>query len=154
MTNLEKKIEQCIQPIIEDQLAYELYDVLYVKEGKDYYLRILIDSPHGDGISLDDCEKVNNAITDLLDEKDFIKQAYYLEVSSSGLERNLRSNKHFQKYLGQQVEVKLYQNIQNTKVLQGILADYQDDHITIQLEQETIEIPKNNIANVKTIYQW
>ncbi len=154
MTNLEKKIEQCIQPIIEDQLAYELYDVLYVKEGKDYYLRILIDSPHGDGISLDDCEKVNNAITDLLDEKDFIKQAYYLEVSSAGLERNLRANKHFQKYLGQQVEVKLYQNIQNTKVLQGILADYQDDHITIQLEQETIEIPKNNIANVKTIYQW
>ena len=103
MTNLEKKIEQCIQPIIEDQLAYELYDVLYVKEGKDYYLRILIDSPHGDGISLDDCEKVNNAITDLLDEKDFIKQAYYLEVSSAGLERNLRANKHFQKYLGQQV---------------------------------------------------
>ena len=80
LTNIESKVECLIQKKIED-LGYELYDVEYVKEGKDYFLRIYIDSPKG--ISLDDCEKVNNEITDLLDEADYIKEQYFLEVSST-----------------------------------------------------------------------
>ena len=80
MTNIESKVENIVIPIIE-KLGYELYDVEYVKEGKDYYLRIFIDSKNG--ISLDDCEKVNNEITDLLDEVDYIKEQYFLEVSST-----------------------------------------------------------------------
>ena len=80
MTNIESKVECLIQKKIED-LGYELYDVEYVKEGKDYFLRIYIDSSKG--ISLDDCEKVNNEITDLLDEADYIKEQYFLEVSST-----------------------------------------------------------------------
>ena len=79
LTNIEKRVEDLIKQKIED-LGYELYDVEYVKEGKDYFLRIYIDSPNG--ISLDDCEKVNNEITDLLDEADYIKEQYFLEVSS------------------------------------------------------------------------
>ena len=80
LTNIESKVECLIQKKIED-LGYELYDVEYVKEGKDYFLRIYIDSSKG--ISLDDCEKVNNEITDLLDEADYIKEQYFLEVSST-----------------------------------------------------------------------
>ena len=90
--NIETKVENLLKPIIEN-LGYELYDVLYVKEGKDYYLRVVIDSSKG--IDLDDCEKVNNAINDILDEADYIKEQYFLEVSSPGLERLLRKDKHF-----------------------------------------------------------
>ena len=80
VTNIERKVESLILKQVEN-LGYELYDVEYVKEGKDYFLRIFIDSPNG--ISLDDCEKVNNEITDLLDSANYIKEQYFLEVSST-----------------------------------------------------------------------
>lgn len=80
MTNIEKKVEELIIGQVE-KFGYELYDVEYTKEGKEYYLRIYIDSENG--ISLDDCEKVSNEITDLLDETDYIKEQYFLEVSST-----------------------------------------------------------------------
>ena len=79
MSSIEKNVEALVKPIIED-LGYELYDVEYVKEGKNYFLRIFIDKE--DGIDLNDCEKVNDAINDKLDEKDYIKEQYFLEVSS------------------------------------------------------------------------
>lgn len=88
MTNIESKVEELIIKPIE-KLGYELYDVEYVKEGKDYFLRIYIDN--NKGISLDDCEKVNNEITDLLDSADYIKEQYFLEVSST------RGGKSFKK---------------------------------------------------------
>lgn len=87
MSSIEGKIEKLVETKITN-LGYELYDVQYVKEGKDYFLRIFIDKPKG--ISLEDCEKVNNEITDLLDTADYIKQQYFLEVSSPGIERILR----------------------------------------------------------------
>ena len=87
MTNIESKIEDLIAPKVE-KLGYELYDVEYVKEGKDYYLRIYIDSKNG--ISLDDCEKVNNEITDMLDEADYIKEQYFLEVSSTRCRKSIK----------------------------------------------------------------
>ena len=83
MSSIEGKIEKLVETKITN-LGYELYDVQYVKEGKDYFLRIFIDKPKG--ISLEDCEKVNNEITDLLDTADYIKQQYFLEVSSPGIE--------------------------------------------------------------------
>ena len=94
MTNIETKIENLIvQPI--EKLGYELYDVEYVKEGKDYFLRVYIDSKKG--ISLDDCEKVNNEITDLLDEKDYIKEQYFLEVSSTRGRKSFKKEYTFRK---------------------------------------------------------
>ena len=79
MANIEDKVENLIKSKVEN-IGYELYDVLYLKEGKNYILRIVIDNENG--ISLEDCEKVNNEITDLLDEADYIKEQYFLEVSS------------------------------------------------------------------------
>ena len=92
----ENNIESKVTKLLEDtiiHLGYELYDVRYEKEGKDYYLRIVIDKPNG--IDINDCEKVNNAINDMLDEADYIKEQYFLEVSSPGVERVLRKEKHF-----------------------------------------------------------
>jgi len=105
LASIEEKVENLIEKDVID-LGYSLYDVEYVKEGKEYYLRIYIDSENG--ISLNDCEKVNNAITDKLDEADYIKDQYFLEVSSCGLEQVLRKDKHLEAALGKEVEVKLY----------------------------------------------
>ena len=91
MANIEEKIENRLTNIIED-LGYKLYDVQYAKEGKDYFLRIFIEKEDGE-IDLDDCEKVNNAITDVLDEEDYIKEQYFLEVSSTGVEKMIRKEK-------------------------------------------------------------
>ena len=152
MTSLEKKVKDLIEPII-NKLNYDLYDVIYIKEGKDYYLKIFIDKDSG--ISLEDCEKVNNAITDILDEKDYIKQQYFLEISSAGLERVLREDKHFKDNIGKLVEVKSYKNlINNKKNLIGILKDFDDENIIIEVEKKEIKIERKEISNIKTVYEW
>ena len=97
MANIEEKVEQLLEKTINN-LGYNLYDVEYAKEAKNYFLRIFIDKE--DGIDLNDCEKVNDAITDLLDEADYIKEQYFLEVSSPGIERVLRKDWQLKKYKG------------------------------------------------------
>ena len=109
MSNIEKKVENLVKKPIED-LGYSLYDVQYVKEGQDYYLRIFIEKPNG-SIDLNDCEKVNDGINDLLDKADYIKEQYFLEVSSTGLEKVLRRDEHLEQNIGKEVEVKLFKAI-------------------------------------------
>lgn len=92
MANIEEKVENLLKPIIED-LGYDLYDVEYAKEGKNYYLRIFIDKE--DGIDLNDCEKVSNNINEKLDEADYIKEQYYLEVSSTRNRKNIKKRQTF-----------------------------------------------------------
>ena len=147
MTSLEKKIEELVKPIIEN-LGYKVYDVIYQKEGKENYLRIFIDSPKG--IDLNDCEKVNDSVNDILDEKDYIKAQYYLEISSPGIERNLRRDEQFLEKMNKKIEVHLYNSINNTKVITGILKEYNEDNIVI----DDKKIEKSNIASAKTIYNW
>ncbi len=147
MTGLEKKIEELVKPIIEN-LGYSVYDVLYQKEGKDNFLRIFIDSPKG--IGLNDCELVNNSITDILDEKDYIKAQYYLEISSTGIERNLREEKHFVENIDKEIEVHIYNPINNLKEIKGTLKEYTNDYIII----DSIKIENKNIASAKTVYNW
>ena len=149
--NIETKIENLLENIIHN-LGYDLYDVEYVKEGKDYYLRIYIDSPKG--ISIDDCEIVNNAIDPILDKLDFLKEQYFLEVSSTGLEKNLRKEKHFISSIGSEIEIKLYEKINSSKTIQGILEDYKDNTLYMKNKDEIFTINKSNIAAAKTIYQW
>lgn len=147
MTSLEKKIEDLVKPIIEN-LGYKVYDVMYQKEGKDNYLRIFIDKESG--IDLNDCEKVNDSINDILDEKDYIKAQYYLEISSPGLERNLRRDEQFLESIGKKVEVHLYNSVNKSKVITGILNEFNEKDILI----DDIKIDKSNIASAKTIYNW
>ena len=147
MTSLEKKIEDLVKPIIEN-LGYKVYDVMYQKEGKDNYLRIFIDKEGG--IDLNDCEKVNDSVNDILDEKDYIKAQYYLEISSPGLERNLRRDEQFLESIGKKIEVHLYNSVNGLKVLTGILNEVNEKDILI----DDIKIDKSNIASAKTIYNW
>lgn len=147
MTSLEKKIEDLVKPIIEN-LGYKVYDVIYQKEGKDNYLKIFIDSSKG--IDLNDCEKVNDSVNDILDEKDYIKAQYFLEISSPGLERNLRRDEQFLDNINKKIEVHLYNSINNKKIITGILQEYTNDYLII----DNIKIENSNIASAKTIYNW
>ena len=126
MTSIEKKVKEIIEPIITD-LKYTIYDVIYEKEGKENYLRIFIDNKKG--ISLNDCETVNNAITDILDEKDIIKSAYMLEVSSPGIERRIRTEEHLKDNLNKKVQVNTFKAIEKQKSLEGLLKKFDDKKI-------------------------
>lgn len=149
--NIETKVEKLLEKIILD-LGYDLYDVRYEKEGKDYYLRIIIDKP--EGIDINDCEIVNNAINDILDKADYIKDQYFLEVSSPGLERTLRKEKHFLSQIGNEISVKLFKPINKQKELIGTLEEYNNDELTIKVNNETIKIELKDIALAKTIFNW
>ncbi len=151
MANIEEKIEKLIKKKIEDA-GYELYDVLYLKEGKNYTLRVVIDNESG--ITLEDCEKVNNEITDLLDEADYIKEQYFLEVSSPGLERLLRKDWQLQKYVEKEVKISLFKKDENGfKEYVGILKEFDNDYITIQNEDEKIyNIYRKDISQVRTVF--
>lgn len=151
MASIEEKVESLVETTINN-LGYELYDVEYAKEGKDYFLRIFIDKP--EGIDLNDCEKVNNSINDLLDEADYIKEQYFLEVSSPGIERTLRKEKHFLNQIGNEISVKLFKPINKQKEIIGILEEYNKDEITIKTKESTIKIDLKDIAVVKTIFNW
>lgn len=151
MANIEEKVEALLQSKI-NELGYELYDVEYAKEGKNYFLRIFIDKE--DGIDLNDCEKVNDGIMELLDEADYIKEQYFLEVSSTGIERVLRKEKHFDSAMGEEIEVKLYKPINKEKEVEGILTGYDENTITMTYENDEISIPRSNIALIKIKYNW
>ena len=124
----ESKTEQLLSPIAE-KYGVEIYDVEYVKEGSDWYLRAYIDKP--EGVNIVDCENVSRALSDALDAEDYIPDAYILEVSSPGLGRTLKKDRHFEKSLGAEVEVKTYKPIDGQKEFKGILEAYDADTITI-----------------------
>lgn len=147
--NIETKVQGLLEKIIED-LGYNLYDVEYVKEGKDYILRITIDNEAG--INIQDCEKVNNGINDILDEADIIKDQYYLEVSSPGLERVLRKENHFLSQIGKKVNVNLFKPVDKKKEFQGILKEYNSSSIVIETEENDIEFNLKDVALVKTVF--
>ena len=152
MTKTEHVVYDLTKPIVE-QLGYELYDVEFVKEGKDYFLRVYIDSK--DGISLDDCERVSNSLDPILDETDPISMSYSLEVSSCGLERHLREKEHFNKAKDKNIEIKLFKALGNEKQYEGILKDVSENAIVLELENgNTIEIKLDEIAAAKIIYDW
>ena len=152
MAKIEDSVEELLKPIIEDELGYDLYDVIYIKEGRDYYLRIVIDKK--DGIDILDCEKVNNAINDILDEKDIIKDQYFLEVSSPGLERLLRKEKHFKDNIGTEVNIVLFRPLNNQKEYRGILKDYKNNEITLTIENQEIIFNLKDIVSIKTVFDF
>ena len=130
----EQKTEELLLPIIEKN-QFELVDVEYVKEGSNWYLRAYIDKPGG--ITVDDCEVVSRALSELLDQNDFIEDSYILEVSSPGLGRPLKKEKDFQRSLGEEVEIRTYRAINRQKEFVGVLKGYDKESVTIEYEDET-----------------
>ena len=151
MAKIEEKVEKLIQDKVKN-IGYSLYDVEYVKEGANYYLRIYIDSPKG--IDLSDCEKVSNEINDILDEADYIKEQYFLEVSSPGIERVLRKDKHLKDNIGEKIEIKLFKPINKKKEIIGILEQINEKAIIVISDNEEQEILRQDIAQIKKAYEW
>ena len=148
----EAKTEALLSPIAQAN-GVEIYDVEYVKEGSDYYLRAYIDKP--EGVNIIDCENVSRALSDALDKDDFIPDAYILEVSSPGLGRTLKKEKHFMKSMGMEVEVRTYKAIDKCKEFVGILTDYQNGDITIEMEDESIRtFAKAEVALVRLTFDF
>ena len=146
--NYEQKTEEILLPITEEY-GFELVDVEYVKEGSTWYLRAYIDKPGG--IDINDCEKVSRRLSDLLDEKDYIEDAYILEVSSPGLGRPLKKEKDFKRSMGEEVEIRTYRMIEFT----GVLTGYDADTVTIAMEDETEKtFDRSDIALIRLAFDF
>ena len=134
------------KPIAEENGCF-IYDVEFVKEGGIYILRVYIDRE--DGVDLDVCEVVSRALSEQLDKKDPVKQNYYLEVSSPGIERKLRLPEHFERYMGERIDVGFYKAVNGSKQITAYLEGYDEDEISLKLENE--EIIKFNIKETTFI---
>ena len=148
----EQKTEEILLPIVEEY-GFELVDVEYEKEGSNWYLRAYIDKPGGIGVN--DCEVVSRRLSDILDEKDYIEDSYILEVSSPGLGRPLKKEKDFKRSLGEEVEIRTYRMIDRKKEFTGILKDYDETTVTIEMEDETEKtFEKNEIALIRLAFDF
>ena len=132
--NTVKTVWDIVEPFAEE-LGLKIWDVRFLKEGSSWYLRIFIDKDGG--VSIDDCVDLTHAINGPLDEADPIEQAYFLEVSSPGVERDLVRDEHFSAYIGEKIKVKMIRPVEGKREFSGILADYSDGNITISLEDES-----------------
>ena len=142
----EAKTEELLMPIAEANRV-EIYDIEYGKEGSDWYLRAYIDKEGG--VTINDCESVSRALSDELDKADFIEDAYILEVSSPGLGRTLKKDKHLQKSLLQEVELKTYKPVLGSKEFAGILKAFDEKTVTILSEDEEMVFERADIATIK-----
>lgn len=142
-----KSVRNTCESLAKD-LNYELVDIEYIKESGSYYLRIYVDKP--EGITLDDCQNMSVAVSEKLDENDPFKEAYYLEVSSPGLDRPLKTNKDLKRNLGKEIEINLYKPFNGRKSYEGVLEDYNDNEIIILDESNNeIKITRELISIIK-----
>ncbi|MDD3305880.1 MAG: ribosome maturation factor RimP [Acetobacterium sp.] len=142
-------LEELTAPVVES-LGYELTDLTFEKQGKDWCLTLFIDSENG--ISLDDCETVSRQISELLDEKDPIEQSYFLEVSSPGMDRPLKKEKHFLSNLDQKIAVHLFAPLDGKKDIEGVLKSYRTEELTLELETgEMLTLENSKIAKANRL---
>ena len=148
-----KNVSEIIYPIakpLADELGLEIWDIKLVKEGPNQYLRVFIDSENG--ITLDDCENMSHALDAPLDELDPIPDSYFLEVCSTGIERELSKDEHLEKYIGYSIKIRLIRpNENNEKEIFGILKSFDKNNIEIENQpedSETISIARKNIAHI------
>jgi len=143
---IEEKTEELLAPIAEAN-GVRIYDVEYVKEGPDMYLRAYIDKDGG--VNIQDCETVSRALSDRLDEEDFIEAAYILEVSSPGLGRKLTKDRHLENSLGEEVELKTFEALDGRKEFEGTLKAYDKDTLTLTTDGEDRTFSRKQIASLR-----
>ena len=147
--SIKETVREAIWPTVTE-LGYRIWDVTYSKIGADYHLEITIDSD--DGINIEDCERVHRAIDPILDECDPIEDFYYLEVSSPGIERELRTDEHIALSVGVKVEAKLFSQKDGRKSIVGTLTEFKDGKITVtEGECETV-LDKSEISKLTTVF--
>ena len=139
-------VESFSRPVVEAH-GCTLWDVEYVREGSDYFLRLYIDKEGG--VDITDCEAISRAVDPILDEKDPIAESYHFEVCSAGLERALKRPGDFEQFMGSPITIKLYRPRNGLKELPGVLKGYEDGHVTAQCGEETITFEKSEVALVR-----
>ena len=145
-TEIVERTEKLVMPII-DENHFELVDVEYVKEGANWYLRVYADKEGG--INIDDCVLISRALEEKLDQEDFIRDPYILEVSSPGLGRQLKKDKDFARSIGEAVCCRLFKAEDNSKDWDGILKSFDDSTITLETEGRDLTISRKNIASIR-----
>ena len=135
------------RPVVE-QFGCQLWDVEYVREGSDYFLRLYIDKEDG-VVDISDCEKISRAVDPILDEKDPIQESYHFEVCSAGLERALKRPGDFERFMGSPIMIKLYRPRNGLKELPGVLQGYEGGRVTALCGKETITFEKSEVALVR-----
>ncbi|MET3682175.1 ribosome maturation factor RimP [Alkalibacillus flavidus] len=147
--------EEIVQPIVDD-MNLELVDIEFVKEGKNHFLRVYVDKEGG--VDIEDCEQVSERLSEQLDEHDPIEQAYFLEVSSPGVERKLKKREDFERFVGSYMYVKTYEPIDGDKEFWGDLIQFTDDELTLEVKVKTqtkqVTIPYKKVANAHLAVQF
>ena len=150
--NVAAVVEELLRPTVEE-LGYQLWDVSYAKIGTEFHLEITIDSP--EGISILDCEKVHRAIDPILDEADPIETAYDLEVSSPGIERDLRTDMHILASVDEVVELRFFAPVNGQKTLRGILAGLDESgNVLVEIDGEVCAFARNAVAKISTVFEF
>ena len=153
MSRMKKSIRETVREAIEptvNELGYSIWDITYSKVGADYHLEITIDSENG--IFIEDCERVHRAIDPIIDECDPIESFYYLDVSSPGIERELRTDEHISASLGQRVLAKLFAVRDGRKSITGTLSEYADGKVTILENDNPVVLERAEISKLTTVY--
>ena len=143
--NYEARTEELLKPIAEAN-GVDIYDVEYVEEAGEWYLRAYIDKEGG--VTIDDCEAVSRALSDALDNPEFIEDAYYLEVSSPGLGRTLKKDRHFEKSIGMEVDLKTYKPVDGSKEFTGTLKSFDKDTVTLMILEKEVSFSRKDIAKI------
>ena len=146
---IKDTVRSIIEPTVS-ALGYSIWDITYSKIGADYHLEITIDSENG--INIDDCEKVHRAIDPIIDECDPIEDFYYLDVSSPGIERELRTEEHINLSIGERVEAKLFAAKDGKKSFVAVLDSYEDGRVTFDLEGEKITLAVSEVSKMTTVF--
>ncbi len=145
--NTVRRVEDIVRPIA-DSLSLDLWDITFTKEGTNWYLRIFIDKDGG--VSIDDCVALTHAVTKPLDDADPIAQSYMLEVSSPGVERELKKERHFEKYTGYPVMLRMIRPIDGVRDFHGVMTSYKNGSITVRLKDgKEITVDKKDTSHVK-----
>ena len=139
-------IEKLAQPVVEAH-GCSLWDVEFVREGTEYFLRLYLDKDGG--VDITDCEAISRAMDPILDEKDPIQQSYHFEVCSAGLERALKRPSDFERFMGSPITVKLYRPVNGLKELPCVLKGYEDGRITVEAGKDTVVFEKSQVALVR-----
>ena len=143
--NYEARTEELLKPIAEAN-GVDIYDVEYVEEAGEWYLRAYIDKEGG--VTIDDCEAVSRALSDALDNPEFIEDAYYLEVSSPGLGRTLKKDRHFEKSIGKEVDLKTFKPVDGSKEFTGTLKSFDKDTVTLMILEKEVSFLRKDIAKI------
>ncbi len=152
--NIVGTVTEALKPVI-NELGYSVWDIEYVKEGADYFLRFTIDRK--EGVNIEDCEKVHRAIDPLLDELDPIEDAYHLEVSSPGIERDIKYDWHYEVLIGEKVELRLFAPLEaypGQKVFVGILKSYSEGNIVLDIDGAEYTVPHASVSKARTVFDF